>query len=224
MSKYKDWDDDDNVNVPKAQKKIVAESLFPPTAETGPFGPESILVPAKGRTPTWPYHIDAPQPALEFYKALAKVANTEAFKFCHVFTGATSEKWSVPLVRYHGKLSSLPMIIDSFMGLCYGAKICKTKNCINPFHYVQVANVDMMELSASGNSPVVNAMVPDSDNPTALPFQDGEGFIDLLDYYIEEVGIAPTYDALRNVIPMEDLSDSDLQTTLPVYKARKGLP
>ncbi len=150
---------------------------------------------------TWPSKIDAPQAALEFYALLAKIANTQAFETCHVFDGPVSGK--VPVIRWQGKTTALPRVIAGFLALPHGRKLCNTKGCCNPLHY----------LAAPAPSPdapdatLVSTHVPIEQ----VRHPDQSDYNEMVEYAMDRAHLKnPTFEQLRELLPMLDIDDARL--------------
>lgn len=154
-----------------------------------------------GRPPTWMTKIDAPPAAISLYEMIASLQHSDVFKTCHVYSGAHDRHSGVPMFKFEGRVHSMPFVISSFMGIEYGKRTCQTTGCVNPFHY----------------APPSERITPDQNHfvPPILP---EDGFKDLLDYYVEEVGIALEFTPLREAIPPEDISDANLRTAIQQYQ------
>lgn len=155
----------------------------------------------RGRPPTWHSKIEAPAAALKLYELLAGLQNTDAFRTCHIYSGAMDKHNGIPMFKFEGRVHAMPYVISSFMGLEYGKKTCATPGCVNPFHY----------------APPSERITPDLNHFQA-PQQVGNDWNDLIDYYVEEVGIALDYTKLREAIPAEDIDDANLRTAIANYK------
>lgn len=151
--------------------------------------------------PTWPEKIKAPAEAIKLYRQMAKLQMTKDFQKCHIYEGASTN--GVPVVSWDNKVTALPKIICSFMGLPFKKKTCNTPGCMNPFHYVD--QVD----PTRGKLPQALAPVP-----VILPSL--ADYIELVVYHIEEncPNPNPTFEQLRSIIPAEDITDELLQKVL----------
>lgn len=150
----------------------------------------------------WPEKIEAPEEALELYRLISKLQDSEAFRHCHVFSGANIK--GLPHVRWEGRVTNLPKVILSFLALPYKRKMCVTPGCVNPFHYV--------DLDLASNEIVTAGVVPQEENFKA---PDIDQYVETVRYYIEENDLeSPSYEQLRKLIPVEDVPDELLQQSL----------
>ncbi len=99
----------------------------------------------------------------------------------------------------------MPFIISSFMGIEYGKRNCETPGCVNPFHY----------------APPSERITPDQNQFLAPPPQDSDSDLDLLDYYVEDMGVQCDFTSLRPRIPVEDISDVNLRAAILKYRSPK---
>jgi hypothetical protein len=159
------------------------------------------------RPVNWPNQINAPEEALELYRLIAKLQRSEAFQHCHTFRGTVIGE--VPHVSWEGKVTNLPKIVVSFLGLQYKKKQCLTHGCLNPFHYINW-----------------------NENPTGgelkeiieVPKPNLDSYKELINYYIEENDLTnPTFDQLRKLIPTEDAPDDLLQQAFLEMKEKNDL-
>lgn len=157
----------------------------------------------RGRPPVWQTRIKAPPLALELYRLMARLQNSDAFRTCHVYEGSHDHA-GIPMFKFGGKVTAMPYVISTFMGVEYGTKTCQTPGCTNPFHYAPPTdriNPALMEFVAP--TPAVD-----------------EGWTDLIDYYVEDKGIALEFKPLREAIPLEDIGDDALRGAIEMYKER----
>ena len=160
----------------------------------------------RGRPATWHTKIEAPKAALALYELIANLQNTDAFRTCHVYSGAKDRLSGVPMFKFEGRVHAMPYIISSYMGIEYGKRTCSTPGCVNPFHY----------------APPSERLLPEQ-NVFQAPPAVGNDWNDLIDYYVEERGIKLDYTALRAEIPPEDIDDANLRTAIANYKpVREG--
>jgi hypothetical protein len=154
-----------------------------------------------GRKTSWPTKIDAPPEALALYEMISSLQHSTAFKTCHPYQGATSKNTGIPMFKFEGRVHAMPYIICSFMGIEYGTRNCKTYGCMNPFHYSPPPRISGAQMAHI-----------DLPMPTLAP-----DYHDLLEYYVEEVGIQPNYTALRAAIPTDDISDAALRAAVQAW-------
>lgn len=160
-----------------------------------------------GRPANWPNQIDAPEEALELYRLIARLQHSKAFNHCHTFLGTTIG--NIPHVRWEGKVTNLPKLICSFVGLEYKKKQCKVYSCLNAFHYT---NYD--------EYPSTGALL----EPITVPKPDLSAYVETLKYYIEENNLVkPSLEDLRAIIPVEDISDDLLQQALKELNHEKPI-
>jgi hypothetical protein len=155
----------------------------------------------RGRPPTWHSKIQAPLAAIALYEMIADLQNTDAFRTCHVYSGAVDKKTGLPMFKFEGRVHAMPYVISSYMGIEYGKRICNTDGCVNPFHYAPPSE-----------------RVEPSVNHFQAPQAAGSDWNDLVDYYVEEVGVPLDYSKLRAAIPAEDIDDANLRTAVLNYK------
>lgn len=164
-----------------------------------------MLKPKLGRPLTWMTKIDAPPEAQAFYEMLAAMQHSRAFKTCHIYKGSVDKKTGIPMLRFEGRVHSMPYVISSFMGIEYGRRNCQTPGCVNPFHY------------APPDRPVQQVKMDEAIAPPAT----GDDWNDLIDYYVEEQGVKLNYLALRAAIPEEDINEFALRTAIENYGKRQ---
>ena len=158
-----------------------------------------------GRPPTWADKISAPEEAFEFYRMLMKVQSSPAFFPCHVFDGAVLNH--IPYGNIQGVTKPIPQTILSFLGLGYGKRTCPTSGCINPLHFVAITSPEK-QLKTLPLPP------PDLTQPTKL-----EDYLELIQYHLDEDENLPLdFESLRQVIPLEDLSDELLNLSIEKLK------
>ena len=149
--------------------------------------------------PSWPDRIKAPAEALRMYRYMVKMQQSKAWQQCHVFEGAM--RGGIPVISWDSKATSLPKIVCSFMGLQYKKKTCNTPGCMNPFHYVDQGNFQDKMLPVERELSPAEAYQPN--------FED---FKETVRFYIEENDLeSPTFEQLRSLIPIEDISDDLLR-------------
>ncbi len=152
------------------------------------------------RPPKWADKISAPPEAMEFYRLIQKLQTSTAFRECHPFSGAIINH--VPYISWDNTVTGLPKTILGFLGIPYRKQLCKTHGCANPFHYVD-SGLDRKDLKGL-KGPIHTPLRPDS----------GEALIELVEYYIDKEGVAPIFEKVRPLIPVEDISDELLQLCL----------
>lgn len=156
------------------------------------------------RPPTWPERITAPGPAMKVYRAIARSQEKRSFTLCHVYDGAS--RGELPVIYWEGKITGLARVVGAFMGLEISNKTCKTPGCMNPFHYLKPGNL--------GDTRVPVERVKDKAPPIHIPIAMGE-YIELVQWHIDEKEILnPTFDQLRELIPIEDMSNEILQKAI----------
>ena len=155
-----------------------------------------------GRKVSWPNKIDAPELVLNLYRAIAAVqSKPELFMNCHVFDGANLKH--VPYVTVSEETFPLPKLLTHFLGLQYGKKTCATHACCNPMHF------------ARANQPTPLKGLQEAALPLVLATSLDE-YVELIKYYVDKHEVTPTFNNLRGLIPVEDMSDDFL--TLSIEK------
>lgn len=162
-------------------------------------------LPLKRRGPKvkWNTKITAPPEALALYALIASLQQSDAFNSCHIYHGALLD--GVPMVKFKGEVTGLPHVVASYLGLHTSDSQCRTPGCCNPFHYLAQGDVSERLIQVEEISDRV--------------LQPGvEDWLDLIEYAIEENRIRSdvprTFDLLRPLIPVEDLSDAQLEMAL----------
>ena len=161
----------------------------------------------KGRPLTWHKQVTAPALALEFYAMIAKLQKSDAFAECHVYHGA--RLGDEPVIKFNKKVTGLPSVIASYIGLPSAGRRCTTPGCCNPFHYIPPG--------ASDETYVHKAETPEHVVEVGM-----DEWIDLIEYHLDNHALRienVTMEAVRAMIPVEDLSDSQLKSA---YDKMKG--
>lgn len=168
----------------------------------------------RGPKPRWYKEVSAPPQALELYRLLSELAlDADAFAECHLYSGAFNNRIATPVITYKNEIHRLPRFVAAFMGLPNSKKQCKNPRCMNPFHYIPL---EEKQLGLARRQILANPVV-DTASAEASKL---DGLLDMLDYYIRDVEIQANYTSLREHIPPEDISDSDLQMALEQWKGR----
>jgi hypothetical protein len=159
------------------------------------------------RPPKWAEKIEAPEEALEFYRIVQKLQTSTAFRECHVYDGATINH--VPFISWDSTVTALPKVLLGFLGMPYRHQTCKTHGCANPFHYTD----------SDPDSPTLKGM----KRPGKAPLRPDStaALVELIEYHIDTADVEPTFENLRPLIPIEDMSDQLLTVSLADYLARK---
>lgn len=156
----------------------------------------------RGRPTIFPSKIVAPPDAMELYRLIAKLQRSDAFDECHIYTGASLS--DEPMIKWHGKVTSLPGVVCSFIGMPKGLNQCGTPDCCNPFHWVPREWQD-------------DLLVQSREHMEA-PIESGlDDWVDLIDYEADKrmVRVADlTVPMVREWIPIEDLSDEQITMAL----------
>lgn len=150
------------------------------------------------RPPTWHTKITAPEAALEVYAAIAKAAQSEAFKECHVFSGALN-KLGVPVIGADGTSKATSVILGGYIALpLTGRKLCATVGCINPFHYKLAG--DFMSQKFVDSPELKRESVSTSE------------YMELIEYIRDKNNITAgaTLQEYRSLIPEDDISTDTL--------------
>lgn len=163
--------------------------------------------PPKGRPLTWYKNVTAPPLALEFYAMIAKLQKSDAFAECHVYHGA--RLGDEPVIKFDKKVTGLPAVIASYIGLPSARRRCTTPGCCNPFHYLPPGSSD--ETYTHGAEAKENVVEIGMDE-----------WVDLIEFHLDNnlkrIGDV-TLEEVRAMIPVEDLSDSQLKSA---YDKMKG--
>lgn len=162
-----------------------------------------------GRPITWPSKVSAPPEALALYRMIAKLQNSEAFKTCHIYNGAKIA--GMPVIRFEGKVTSLPFVVASFMGMPYAERLCESDSCINPFHYTP--NIAEMERLISGVERKPDAW--SSAPPPATNYLDD--WLELIEYETDRARLRRedwSFEAIRPLIHVDDMTDHDLHLVM----------
>lgn len=133
---------------------------------------------------------------------IAKLQKSDAFAECHVYHGA--RLGDDPVIKFDKKVTGLPAVIASYIGLPSAGRRCTTPGCCNPFHYLPPGAMD--------ETYVHKAEAQEHGVEIGM-----EEWIDLIEYYLDKEAKRlgdVTLEEIRNMIPEDDLSDAQLQSAL----------
>lgn len=163
----------------------------------------------KGRPPSWAFKIEAPFEARMFYEMIMKAQDTpDLFKDCHVFTGSKIN--GIAVAKWEGKTTALPKIILGFLGMPYRKQKCFTPGCINPFHFTDMTEEDIIKIPRAKPDKI--------DDIPPTPTLTFEGYKETVEYYLSEneLPLTSPYADIRALIPTEDISDEILKHVLGI--------
>lgn len=147
----------------------------------------------------WPTRIIAPPLAVEFYKMVGQLQQSDAFDNCHIYTGA--QLHGEPMIKFKGRSTSLANVVASYIGLPNGKQQCDTPGCCNPFHYVPMGTADGQLVSA--------------DEEANQVLQVGlEEWAELIAYELDKRALridAVTFEQMREWIHPDDLTDEQVK-------------
>lgn len=106
------------------------------------------------------------------------------------------------MIKFNKRVTSLPFVIASYMGLPYGKQQCTTVGCCNPFHYLPTG---------------VHILVQGKEEQDRTLDTGLEDWVDLVEYTIDKNMVRKedvSFETLRALIPAEDLNDEQLTAAL----------